>query len=150
MSDEPITVINMEIPHQNADEQAGDKRNGAHEMRQESRAQRRSRERAHKEIMTSREMHKEIAHRKASRQNLTHGERPAQQQRSNSNFASKHTTPQAKLSDVATSCTPNNVVNTVTPESASVCTPAYSIGTEGNSHILFTSPCPYALCPCLP
>jgi hypothetical protein len=115
MSDEPITVINMEIPHQNADEQAGDKRNGAHEMRQESRAQRRSRERAHKQIMTSRDMHKEIAHQKASRQNLTHWERPAQQQCSNSNFASKHTTPRAKLSDVATSCTPSNVVNTVTP-----------------------------------
>jgi hypothetical protein len=150
MSDEPITVINMKIPQQNADQQAGDKRNGAHEMTQESRAQRRSRERAHKKIGSSHEMEEEIAHRRAIRQNLPHGERPAQRQRSNANFASKQTTPCAKLDGVPTSCTPNNVVNTLTPETASVSMPAYTIGTEGNFPILSIFPCPYALLKYLP
>jgi hypothetical protein len=147
MSDKPITIELTNIPQGSSDQQADDMRNGAHEMTQESRAQRRSRERAHKQIMASHEMQRDIAHRRASRQNIPHGERHAQQQRSNASFASKQTTPHAKISDAATSSAPSPASNTLIspPETDSASTPAYTIGTEGNSPILIIFTYPYAL-----
>jgi hypothetical protein len=137
----------MNIPHQSADQVTSDKSNGAHKMTQESRAQRRARERAHKHSMASHDMQQQLAHRRESRKNIPHGERHAQQQRSNAKFSANQTTPCANLSDAATSSEPSPASNTLTtpPASASARTPAHTIGTEGNSSIFIIAPCPYAL-----
>jgi hypothetical protein len=119
MSDEPITSGNMNIPQQSADQVTSDKSNGAHKMTQESRAQRRARERAHKHSTASHDMQQQVAHRRAIRKNIPNGERHGQQQRSNAKFSAKKTTPRANLSDAATSSEPSPASNTLTTPLAS-------------------------------
>jgi hypothetical protein len=137
----------MIIPQQSADQVTSDNSNGAHEMTQESRAQRRARERAHKHSTTSHDMQQQVAHRRAIRKNIPNGERHAQQHRSNAKFSSKKTTPRANLSDASTSSEPSPASNTLTSPAASALasTPAYTISTEGNSSIFIIGPCPSAL-----
>jgi hypothetical protein len=87
----------MNIRQQSADQVTSDKSNGAHEMTQESRAQRRARERAHKHSIASHDMQQQVAHRRASRKNIPHGERHAQQQWSNAKFSANQTTPDRRF-----------------------------------------------------
>ena len=65
-------------------------------QRQESRSQRRSWDRAHKEYMAAEEMLKKIASRRENRKCIPNGERRAQQQRCNARFAAKRTTARAE------------------------------------------------------
>ena len=62
------------------------------EQMSETRAQRRTRERAHKEILAAEKRREKCASRKANRQRIPHGERHAQQQCSNARFAQNATT----------------------------------------------------------
>ena len=100
-------------------------------QRQESRAQRRSRERAQKELMAADKMRKMMASRRESRKSIPNGERHAQQQRCNARFAAKRNSPRAEsiigtCPDAATSSTPNLASSTKD----------YTIGTDGNASIL--------------
>jgi DNA mismatch repair ATPase MutL len=118
----------------------------ADEQTQESRAHRRSRERTEQVLLEQAEIQDSIAHRRSNRQNIPHGERHAQQQRSNARFSAKQTTQRAESitmscpgASTSTPPDPSSSTQASPPESASASTPAYTVGTDGNLAVSWSS-----------
>lgn len=121
--------------------------NGADEQRHESRAQRRTRERACKGSMAPKKRQEKTGKRKAGMQSIPHGERNALLDRRNASFAARvKAPPMGSIAKPGTSSTGPLTGIDSHGASTSSSMPEYTVRSEGNTPSLL-SLCPLTLNP---